>query len=580
MKEVVEEALTRALRDLSIGDTLPPSTRIEVPRDRNHGDLSTNVAFLLAKSRGEKPENIAVKLVENLSEESAFREVHQIRGFINFRFSQEFLISELEKVLERGEDYYRLNLGKGKRYQLEFVSANPTGPLHLGHGRGAVVGDVLARVMSFMGADVSREYYINDAGKQVYLLGISVLFRYNQLLNREDLNADIKEIFEKDGYRGEYVKEIAKLLASIVGDALILGEVRRAYQLLREADLPYAHYIHQFDPDQGDSTELCSLFGLDLMMKEIREDLSDLGVSFDSWVSERELRHKGEVDRVIRELKEKGYTYEADGALWLKTSELGDDKDRVLQKSDGELTYFASDIAYHLDKFRRGFDKVIDLWGSDHHGYIKRVKSALKMLGIDEDWLEVYLIQTVKLFRGGREIRMSKRTGDFVTIRELLDEVGSDAVRFIFLTRRSDTPLDFNVDLVKEKNSDNPVFYVQYAHARIAGVFREFKKRYGEDAESVSGELYKLSLEEELELAKRVLLFKDLLIDLNNSRDPHQITFYLIDLAKAFHHYYNHNRIVGEDRDVMFARLSLLKAIRTALRLGLKLIGVNAPDRM
>ena len=581
MKEVVEKALLSALRDLYASD-LPDGTRIEVPREESHGDLATNVAFILAKRLKKNPAHIAESIAQHLAKEELFGEVSAIKGFINFRLSKDFYRKELREVLERGEDYFRENLGKGQKVQLEFVSANPTGPLHLGHGRGAVVGDVLSRVMSFMGAEVTREYYINDAGRQVYLLGLSILYRYNELLKRDDLNVDIKEEFEKDGYKGQYVIELAKLLASVVGDMLTEGEVERAWELLSSSISKGSGYLQLFDPEKDSVIDLCSLFGLDLMLKEIREDLAILGVSFDTWFSERELRQRGEVEKVIEELIKKGYTYESEGALWLKTSELGDDKDRVLRKSDGELTYFASDIAYHLDKFRRGFDRVIDLWGSDHFGYIKRVKSALQMLGIEEDWLEVYIVQTVRLFKEGKEIKMSKRSGKFVTLRELMNEVGSDAVRFIFLTRRSDTPLDFNIDLVKEKSSDNPVFYVQYAHARIAGVFREFKKRFGEDPlEAIErADLGKLELDQEVRLIKKVISLKDELISTYRGRDPHLIVYYLIALASEFHNYYNHNRIIGAEEPLMLARLALLNGIRISLSLGLKLIGVSAPERM
>ncbi len=582
MKEVVEEALLSALKDLHSADSLPEGTRIEVPREENHGDLATNVAFILAKRLRKNPAEVAQDIAQHLEGEKLFEEVTPVKGFINFRLSKDFYRKELKEVLERGEDYFRENLGKGQKVQFEFVSANPTGPLHLGHGRGAVVGDVLGRVMSFMGAQVTREYYINDAGRQVYLLGLSILFRYNELLKRDDLNADIREEFEKEGYKGEYVKDLAKLLASVIGDVLTKGDIKKAGELLSSSISAETGYLKLFEPERDSTIDLCALFGLDMMLREIRQDLSDLGVFFDTWFSERDMRDRGEVEKVIEELTKKGLTYESEGALWLRTSDLGDDKDRVLRKSDGELTYFASDIAYHLDKFRRGFERVIDLWGSDHFGYIKRVKSALQMLGIEEDWLEVYIVQTVRLFKEGKEIKMSKRSGKFVTLRELMNEVGADAVRFIFLTRRSDTPLDFNIDLVKEKSSDNPVFYVQYAHARIAGVFREFKKRFGEDPLKAieKADLDKLALDQEIRLIRKVISLRDELISAYTGRDPHLIVYYLISLASEFHNYYNHNRIIGAEEPIMLARLALLNGIRISLSLGLKLIGVSAPERM
>jgi arginyl-tRNA synthetase len=376
---------------------------------------------------------------------------------------------------------------------------------------------------------------------------------------------------------------MARLLASVVGTELADGEIKKAHDLLLSSNLPCeGTYTKSYDPERNDPVELCSLFGLDCMMREIKRDLSELGVEFDNWVSERDFYKKGEVQEALKELEKMGYLYQKEGALWVKTSSFGDDKDRVIRKSDGSFTYFASDIAYHLNKHRRGFDRVINLWGSDHHGYIKRIKAALTMFSIPQDWLEVYLVQMVKMFKEGREIKMSKRAGTFVSLRELLEEVGSDAVRFVFLTRRSDTPLDFNVDLVKEKSSDNPVFYVQYAHARIAGVFRELKKRYGKEASEVSSgaDLGYLKAEQEMELVKKVLMLKDELISALEGRDPHIITYYLIELASSFHNYYNHNRVIGSGEGIMEARIALLNGVRTAVALGLKLIGVSAPERM
>ncbi len=580
MKEKVKEKVKSAVID-AFG-VEPPQFKVEKPKDENLGDLATNVAFLLAKNLRENPADIAGELAQLLSRDPDFEKVSAVRGFVNFTFSRDFLLQELKDLLLRGQEYYREDVGKGKRVQLEFVSANPTGPLHLGHGRGAVVGDALARIMSFFGFDITREYYINDAGRQVYMLGVSIFYRYLQLFNKEKEYPDIEKLFEEEGYKGEYVVELAKELKEAVGDAL-LEDARKAFKKLAEHPFPFPkNYLGKFDPTKGDKVELCSLFGLDAMVWEIKKDLEDMGIEFDVWFSERSLYEQGLVEKMIQTLSEKGLTYEKDGALWLKTSDFGDDKDRVLRKSDGSYTYFASDIAYHWNKFQRGFEKVIDLWGSDHYGYIPRVKASLKMLGVPEDWLEVYLIQIVKLFKGGEEVKMSKRSGNFVTLRELMGEVGSDAVRFVFLTKRSDTPLDFNVDLVKEKSSENPVFYVQYAHARISGVFREFRERFSKDPEKEDLIPYLKNLKEEAEfkLIKKVLMFKDELVDVAIKRDPHLITYALIDLAGTFHSYYNHHRVIGSEEGIMLGRLALLKAVRECLRVGLKLIGVSAPEKM
>ncbi len=580
MKEIIYEKINTILKGKY--GIEPPQYKVETPKDEKLGDLASNVSFLLARTLRNNPVKIAEELASELSSFKEFEKVEAVRGFLNFTFSEDFVKEEIKKVLEGGENYFKENLGKGKKVQIEFVSANPTGPLHLGHGRGAVIGDSLARLMEFFGFNVTREYYINDAGRQVYLLGVSVLYRYQELFNKVD--EKIKEIFEKDGYKGEYVKEIAELLKKVVGDLIIRGEIEKAYEKIISSELPFEkNYIKKFSKNSKEPhIELCTLFGLDMMMDEIRRDLKEMDIDFDVWFSERSLYESRAVEKVIEKLKEKGYVYENEGALWLKTSEFGDDKDRVIVKSDGSYTYFAPDIAYHLNKYERGFEKVINLWGADHYGYIPRIKAALKMLGIPEDWLEIYLIQTVKLFREGKEVKMSKRAGNFVTLRELMDSVGKDAVRFVFLTKKSDTPLDIDVDLIKEKSSENPVFYVQYAHARISGIFREVKERYGMDAEKEDFSEYLKFLKEEpeIKLMKKVLMMKDELREIVLSRDPHLITYYLMSLSKLFHNYYNHYRIIGAEENVMKGRLALLKAIKISIYLGLKLIGVSAPERM
>lgn len=582
MKEVVLSKLIEVLS--SLYGVKPPNLKVEKPKDEKLGDLATNVAFLLAKDLRKNPILIAQEVSEELSKDRTFESVEAVKGFINLRFSKEFLTEEFLRLLREGESYFKEDIGRGLKVQLEFVSANPTGPLHLGHGRGAVVGDTLATLMSFYGFNVTREYYINDAGRQVYLLGVSVLYRYLELFGEERSRPDVVEIFEREGYRGTYVVDIAKNIARAVERRLLSKEgVKEAKELILAYGFNFPlRYMESFVPKEDPQVELCSAFGLDMMMNEIREDLSSMGIEFDVWFSERSLYERGLVEELVEELRKKGFVYESEGALWLRASEFGDDKDRVLRKSDGSYTYFASDIAYHWDKFRRGFEKVINFWGSDHHGYIPRVKAALKMLGIPEDWLEVYLIQMVKLFRGGKEVRMSKRAGTFVPLRELIEDVGPDAVRFVFLTKRSDTPLDFDVDRVKEKSSENPVFYVQYAHARISGVFREVRERFGTDPEreDLSGFLQELDQEEEMRIMKKVLMLKDDLIEVTLRRDPHLITYALIDLVSDFHRYYNHHRIIGSEERLMKGRLALLKGVREALRLSLKLIGVSAPERM
>ncbi|NPA32165.1 MAG: arginine--tRNA ligase [Aquificae bacterium] len=582
MKELVKQKLQSAL--LELYNTAEENFKIEKPKDPEHGDLSTNLAFLLARKLKKPPQKIAQELANHLSKDPHFKSVEALKGFVNFRLSQELLKEEFKKFLLSPEEYLREDIGKGKKVQVEFVSANPTGPLHLGHGRGAVVGDTLSRLLEFFNYDVVREYYINDAGRQVRLLGISVLYRYMEECQRKDeeLFRELERTFNEEGYRGEYVKEIARRLRKHVGDSLCfparaeLSRIRE--ELISKEEIPL-NYLKKYEP--GDAIELVSDFALDILLEEIRKDLLLMGVEFDVWFSERSLHESGLIDELVKLLKEKGYVYEKDGALWLKTSQFGDDKDRVIRRSDGTYTYFAADIAYHYDKLKRGFDKVINVWGADHHGYIPRVKASLKMLGAREDWLEVLLIQMVKLFRGGKEVKMSKRAGNFVTLRELLEEVGPDAVRFTFLTKRSDTPLDFDVEKVKEKSSENPVFYVQYAHARISGILREYEKLYGKKPSPLELAPYVSELTQaEEKLLKLVLFLKDELREITQKREPHLLTYYLIELAREFHHYYNHNRILGTQEKTMLSRLALALGVKEAIKTALGLMGVSAPERM
>lgn len=561
--------------------------KVEKPRKKEYGDLATNVAFLISKTLNKPPLEIAEEIASQLKENENFQSVEVAKpGFINIRFSPKYYYSVLREILTKGFDYYKENLGLGRKVQVEYVSANPTGPLHLGHGRGAVVGDVISNLLDFYGWDVTREYYINDAGNQIKMLGISILYRYLELMlslvyegayssqayliakpgeasKKDQLYAKIstlfKEIgeeFEQNGYRGEYIKELAQ----------------KVYDLYREQILELT---------KEEAISFLSEFGLKEMLEEIKRDLEDFGVNFDVWFSEKSLYQTKYVEKTLNFLKEKGLLYEKEGAIWFKTTEYGDDKDRVVIKSDGSYTYFASDIAYHYNKYLRGFHKVINVWGADHHGYIPRIKAAIKAFGVKENWLEFELIQLVKLYRNGKEVKMSKRAGNFVTLRELMDEVGKDVIRFWFITKRSDTPLDFDIDKAKEESSENPVFYVQYAHARISGIFREVKNRKGFDAEvefEFNPEL--LNSEKELELIKHLAGLKDELISIAKSREIHLLPQLAVNLVKDFHYYYNHYRVLVDDEELMKARLALLKAIRTALRLIFSFIGIEAPERM
>ncbi|MEJ7555453.1 MAG: arginine--tRNA ligase [Aquificaceae bacterium] len=550
MKGFVERAIREKIKELYSIEI--ESFSLEPPREESYGDYATNVAFLLSKSLRKNPQEIAQELASKLSNHLMTAEA--VKGFVNIRLSEEFVREEFKGLLTKGQDYFFEPVEKPMYIQVEFVSANPTGPLHVGHGRGAVVGDVLSKLLQRLGHKVLREYYINDAGNQVYMLGLSVLHRYYELFGKED--PELREVFEREGYKGKYIKRLAKDLKAFYGEELLYLERERAIDLCKE----YAHKR---------------------LLEDIKETLELLSVSFDSWFSERSLYERGLVEEVMQKLRERGYIYEKDGALWFKSSDFGDDKDRVVRKSDGSWTYFASDIAYHYQKFQRGFDKVINLWGADHHGYERRLIGALKALDVPEDWLKVEFVQMVRLISGGQEVRMSKRTGEFITLQELIEEVGKDAVRFVFLTRDSDTPLDFDIDLVKKNTTENPVFYVQYAYARIRGVFREVKERYGidPDKENLREYLHGLS-EEDLRLTKKCLYLKDTFEAVAKTFSPHLITYSLLELAKSFHYYYNHHRVMVEDRNLMLLRLALFKGVEITLRTAFELLGIEAPERM
>lgn len=551
MKGLIKEKLETFIREKYSLEGL--NYTIEEPKDRHLGDLATNVCFLLSKHLKKPPHLLAEEVAKELSNEDF--QAEPLRGFINFRFSEGRIKEGFRELLSLASNYYFEDIGKGKKLQIEFVSANPTGPLHLGHGRGAVVGDALYRLLKAFGYDVVREYYINDAGYQVYLFGLSILYRVYELFGKED--QELKEKFEEEGYKGNYIKELAMDVKAFFGEEVLGWDREQAIEKLGE-------------------------YGVKRMLEDIKETLAFMGVEFDLWVSEKSLHQRGLVEKVIKLLEEKGYTYTQEGALWFKSSSFGDDKDRVLIRSDGTPTYFAGDIAYHYYKYERGFEEVINLWGADHWGYLTRLKGALKALDIPEDWLKVEFVQMVKLFSSGKEIRMSKRTGEFITLRELLEEVGVDAVRFIFLTKRSDTPLDFDIDLVKQNTAENPVFYVQYAHARVMGVFREVRQRFGIDPDKESLTEYTEHMKDQqgLELMKKLLFFKDTLRDAVLSLSPHLIVYDLLEIAKLFHNYYNHYRVMVEDKSLMMGRLSLLKGVEIGLKVGLNLIGVNAPERM
>ncbi len=543
MKEFLKEKVKEAVEELyGLADVVEKAS-FEKPKKKEYGDMATNVSFLLAKELRKNPAEISKSIAEKLSKLEEFEKVEPIGGFLNFRFSGKFYSKLLEEIVET--DYYVSNVGNGQKVLLEYVSANPTGPLHVGHGRGAVVGDVLYRVMKLTNFNVEREFYINDAGRQVKLLGLSIYLRAKEL-------AGEKVELPEDAYRGEYIVELAKDL------------VKEKPEILKM--------------DEEEGTKIAQEFGVKKLLEKIKSDLKAIGVEFDNWFSEKSLYETGKVEKAIEILKEKGLTYEKDGALWFKAKDLGDDKDRVLRKSNREYTYFASDIAYHLSKIERGYERAINIWGADHHGYIKRVKCAIESFGKNPDWLDVLLVQIVKVLKDGKEVKMSKREGKFVELSWLVEEVGKDAVRFFFLLKRHDTPLDFDVNLALEKSSENPVYYVQYAHARICSVLDKGKSV---NIYPSKEHLHLLTLEEEKELINFCYLLKYELQEIALKLEPHRLSYYLIELASRFHKYYNANRIVDEENvPLSSARLYLCEGVKKALYVGLQTLNVNAPRRM
>jgi arginyl-tRNA synthetase len=551
---ILNAALERCFEEGALKRVQKPSYVVEVPGNAGHGHFATNLPLTLAGSQRKAPREIAGILLGRLRYEGDFLEKVDVAGpgFINFTLSRGEWHKALGRVVSAGSEYGRSLLGQGQRVLVEFVSANPTGPLHLGHGRGAALGDTLCRILSFCGFEVSREFYINDAGRQVRLLGESIWSRWKQ-------RSDPGYPFPENGYHGEYITELA-------------GELSAAASL--EA------------LSEEEAVPRCTEFGKKRMMEEIRRDLEEFRVHFDHWYSESELFASGRVDKALGTLREKGMVYEKDGASWIRTTLFGDDKDRVIHKQDGQYTYFSSDISYHLDKWERGFQRAINIWGADHHGYVQRMKAALMSHGIDEAWLSVLLIQLVKLWQGGRELKMSKRTGQYVTLKELMEEVGVDAVRFVFLTKNHDSPLDFDIDLVQKQDSDNPVYYVQYAHARICSLFRKAAETGSALPKEPALLPQGLVLDEELTLIRMLCEFPPLLEDICRSLEPHRLTYYLTELASLFHKYFNlgnknpEHRIVVADAALSQARLTLVAGIRMVLKNGLGLLGINAPERM
>lgn len=549
-EEKVKEAITSAIVQAELAkEEEIPAIHLEKPKDKQHGDFAANIAMQLARIAKKAPRQIAEEIITHLDKEAASIKEVEVAGpgFINFFMETNYLGELIPTILSEGDQYGRSTIGEGKKVQVEFVSVNPTGLLHLGHARGAAYGDVLCNVLAATGHEVEREYYINDAGNQIDNLAISIDVRYLQ-----ELGHDVK--MPEDGYQGKDIITISKSLIEEEGDKWV-------------------------SKDQAERIAYFKEYGLRSLLEKIKQDLLKFGVHFDHWFSERSLYEGSQIADVLAALREKGYVFEEEDATWLRSTDFGDDKDRVLVKQDGSYTYLTPDIAYHKNKFDRGFDKIINVWGADHHGYVARMRAAIMGLGYAEDKFDVKIIQMVNLLEEGEKLKMSKRSGNAVSLRELMEEVGVDAVRYYFVTRSNDSPLDFDVELARKQSNDNPVFYVQYAHARICTMLSQAEKQGIQLDDSFDATL--LVAEKELDLLAKLGAFPQELVDAAEKELPHQITQYVYDLASLLHSFYNAEKVLDRDNiELTKARIALMKAVQITLVNGLNIIGVSAPEKM
>jgi arginyl-tRNA synthetase len=549
VQQSIKEALQQAILKAQLTDTDGlPAIHLEAPRDKANGDYATNIAMQLTKLAKKPPRAIAEAILENLETSGTVIEKIEIAGpgFMNISIRKDYLADVVKAVLAQGADYGRSNAGANQKIQVEFVSANPTGDLHLGHARGASVGDSLCNVLDYAGYNVSREYYINDAGNQINNLAYSLEARYKQALGQD---AEMPE----DGYHGKDIIEIAQAMANEHGEALLEKSAEDRFAFFR------AH-------------------GLKVELAKLQQDLADFRVNFDQWYSETSLYENGKIEVAIDKLRANGHVFEEEGATWFRSTTFGDDKDRVLIKNDGSFTYLTPDIAYHEDKIARGFEKLINIWGADHHGYIPRMKAAIQALGNGNDTLEVSIIQMVQLYKDGEKMKMSKRTGKAVTMRELVEEVGLDAVRYFFAMRSGDSHMDFDLDLAVSQSNENPVFYAQYAHARISSILRSAAEQGFSASED---QLNLLQAEKEIDVLKKIGDFPQVVADAAKIRSPHRVATYIQELAATFHSFYNAEKVLdASNEDMTRARLALITAVRTTIANALRLIGVSAPEKM
>jgi len=543
LKDIVLEAIEKILKGKGIENI---QIEIERPKNVKFGDYSTNLAMKLVKTLKKSPLKIAEEFKIELEKGESFKKVEIAGpGFINFYFKDKIFEEILKEVLKEKDNFGKINIGNKEKIMVEYVSANPTGHLHVGHGRGAVVGDVLANILSYVGYDVLKEYYLNDAGSQIDKLSKSVYLRYKELLGE-------KIDFIDDGYKGEYIYEIAK-------------QIKEKYSGEKNSEFVEVE-------------EFFKEYSLNWCIEAIKGDLDKFGIEFDNWFSEKSLYAEKTVEKTVKELEEKGFIYTNEGAKWFETTKFGDDKDRVVIRANQSPTYYASDIAYHENKLRRGYKKLINVWGADHHGYVKRVESAIEALGYGKDVLDVILVQIVNLFKDGKPFVMSKRTGNFITMEDLITEIGKDASRIFFIMRSSDSQFDFDLDIAKKESSDNPAYYIQYAYARSSSILRKSKINLDKVED------YKLNLlreEEEIELIKKMDELKEVLEIISENYEVHRLINYAIELSSLLHSYYNkHKVLIDENKELMIARLSLIESIRIVIRNILNIVGVNVLEKM
>ncbi len=567
MKQQLQQLLTQALQaliDEGTIETLPSAIRIDHSKDKSQGDFASNIAMVLSKQAKCAPKVLAEKIVDKLASAS---EIEQIKiagpGFINFFMSQGSNNQVLNDILEQAEKFGLSTIGNGQRVLLEFVSANPTGPLHVGHGRGAAYGATVANLLRAVGFEVDNEYYVNDAGRQMDILTTSVYLRY----------CDVS-VFPDNGYKGDYIADIAKQIKDVDKHDITKGACKDEKDG-GDKEKYIDELIVNCKSVLGEDYKLIFKLAINSILSGIKADLKEFGIEYQQWFSEQSLVDSGLSKTTVEKLQASGHIYEKDGALWFKTTDFGDDLDRVVVRDNGLHTYFASDIAYHLEKFERGYDKIINIWGSDHHGYIARVKASISALGYNSDKLEILLVQFANLYRGGEKVAMSTRSGSFVTLKELRNEVGNDAARFFYVLRKSEQHMDFDLDLAKSKTNENPVFYIQYAHARICSVLKQAK-----DMAEVDADLSLLVGDAEVSLIKELNRYKSVLSSSALGYEPHVLAYYLRDLAGEFHSYYNNSEFLVAEDELRSTRLLLIRAVKQVLVNGLGVLGVSAPESM